>query len=319
MNVLQDCLLHLTTGSQPVRGGGVELLDQTERARIAYKNLATYKSDFQSYGEKFAPFAKRIEASVLRMQSKINFHMVKLPEGDERFVQNSDELMQALMDGFEYNHKKHSHFPVNFENPCSEILLDEWGTTVLPSEARVIRSGSPYPKFLNSAQHRLLIRAIYRWLHPCNKDSLVVESLAHIKISKTMLQKLKNMSHNVRVTEMIYMFYNENKRVNYWHEIRQMRENLRGEKNVRLFAEGVAIFIEDAIGPKHPMLPAWRTDTVLSILRTIRETEDFSGMPILADALGDAGCTDEALLSHYRNPDAKFSLASWIFKATGLI
>jgi hypothetical protein len=32
------------------------------------------------------------------------------------------------------------------------------------------------------------------------------------------------------------------------------------------------------------------------------ESRDFSAMPILADALEDAGCTDEAILTHCRGP-----------------
>jgi hypothetical protein len=32
------------------------------------------------------------------------------------------------------------------------------------------------------------------------------------------------------------------------------------------------------------------------------DSRDFSAMPILADALQDAGCTDEAILTHCRGP-----------------
>lgn len=46
--------------------------------------------------------------------------------------------------------------------------------------------------------------------------------------------------------------------------------------------------------------PAWRTDTVLAIARHARETRTFGGLPVLADALQDAGCDDEPLLAHLR-------------------
>jgi hypothetical protein len=45
---------------------------------------------------------------------------------------------------------------------------------------------------------------------------------------------------------------------------------------------------------------AWRTSTVLALAKHVDESGDFSVMPILADALQDAGCADEQLLGHCR-------------------
>ncbi len=47
---------------------------------------------------------------------------------------------------------------------------------------------------------------------------------------------------------------------------------------------------------------AWQTDTVTAIARGMYESRDFSGMPILADALQDAGCDNEEVLNHCRQP-----------------
>lgn len=47
-------------------------------------------------------------------------------------------------------------------------------------------------------------------------------------------------------------------------------------------------------------LPEWRTSTVLALAEQMYEARDFSAMPILADALQDAGCTDDAILTHCR-------------------
>lgn len=44
----------------------------------------------------------------------------------------------------------------------------------------------------------------------------------------------------------------------------------------------------------------WRTDTVVSLAAAIDETLDYDRMPILADALEDAGCTSLAVLEHCR-------------------
>lgn len=47
---------------------------------------------------------------------------------------------------------------------------------------------------------------------------------------------------------------------------------------------------------------SWRTGTAVSLARQMYESQDFSAMPILADALQEAGCADEQLLTHCRGP-----------------
>jgi hypothetical protein len=46
--------------------------------------------------------------------------------------------------------------------------------------------------------------------------------------------------------------------------------------------------------------PAWRTATVLAIARTVAEQCDFAALPVLADALEEAGCTSAVVLAHCR-------------------
>jgi hypothetical protein len=46
--------------------------------------------------------------------------------------------------------------------------------------------------------------------------------------------------------------------------------------------------------------PAWRSETVLALARAIEAEKAFDRMPILADALQDAGCEDVVLLRHCR-------------------
>jgi hypothetical protein len=48
--------------------------------------------------------------------------------------------------------------------------------------------------------------------------------------------------------------------------------------------------------------PQWRTDAVLALAGQGYEARDFSAMPILADALQDAGCEDADILDHCRGP-----------------
>jgi hypothetical protein len=46
--------------------------------------------------------------------------------------------------------------------------------------------------------------------------------------------------------------------------------------------------------------PELRTDTALSLARQMYDSRNFSAMPILADALQDAGCDNDDVLAHCR-------------------
>ncbi len=52
-----------------------------------------------------------------------------------------------------------------------------------------------------------------------------------------------------------------------------------------------------------PLALAWNDGTVPRIAQGIYVDRAFGRMPILHDALLDAGCTDEVLLTHCRNPE----------------
>jgi hypothetical protein len=48
------------------------------------------------------------------------------------------------------------------------------------------------------------------------------------------------------------------------------------------------------------VLPAWRSDTTVALSRRMYEARDFGALPILADALQDAGCDNADILDHCR-------------------
>ena len=48
--------------------------------------------------------------------------------------------------------------------------------------------------------------------------------------------------------------------------------------------------------------PAWRTSDALALANAMYSNRDIGAMPILADALQEAGCDDEDVLSHCREP-----------------
>ena len=76
--------------------------------------------------------------------------------------------------------------------------------------------------------------------------------------------------------------------------------------------------VRDVVGnPFAPVafLPAWRTSTALGVATEIYDTRDFTAMPILADALQDAGCDVDDVLSHCRDPHATHVRGCWVVDA----
>lgn len=49
------------------------------------------------------------------------------------------------------------------------------------------------------------------------------------------------------------------------------------------------------------MSPEWRTSTVVALCRRMLDSREFDVLPILADALEDAGCQDSELLATFRD------------------
>lgn len=68
-----------------------------------------------------------------------------------------------------------------------------------------------------------------------------------------------------------------------------------------------ADLVREVVGnPFRPVAfsPSWRTDTTVALARQMYESREFSAMPILADALQDAGCDNPDILSHCRDEKA---------------
>jgi hypothetical protein len=78
-----------------------------------------------------------------------------------------------------------------------------------------------------------------------------------------------------------------------------------------------AAIVRDVLGnpfvkPKPKIKSAWRTDTVLALAKQIYVAEEFGAMPILADALQDAGCDNEHILSHCRDTTQVHVRGCWV-------
>jgi hypothetical protein len=76
-------------------------------------------------------------------------------------------------------------------------------------------------------------------------------------------------------------------------------------KTIRGYQTNPAHYLRDIFGnPFRPVTlnPSWLTSTVLALAQQMYDSRDFSPMPILADALQDAGCDNEEILNHCRQP-----------------
>jgi hypothetical protein len=58
--------------------------------------------------------------------------------------------------------------------------------------------------------------------------------------------------------------------------------------------------------------PGWRTSDVVALTLGMNESRDFTAMPILADALQDAGCDNEDILNHCRDASATHVRGCWV-------
>ena len=56
---------------------------------------------------------------------------------------------------------------------------------------------------------------------------------------------------------------------------------------------------------------SWRTEAVVGLARGMYKSRDFGPMPLLADALEDAGCSDAAVLAHCRG-DGPHVRGCWV-------
>ena len=80
------------------------------------------------------------------------------------------------------------------------------------------------------------------------------------------------------------------------------------------FADRAAPLVRDIVGD--PFLPAtfdpaWRTADVVGVAEAAYEGRAFDRLPVLADALMDAGCADEDILAHCRS-DGPHVRGCWV-------
>jgi hypothetical protein len=75
-----------------------------------------------------------------------------------------------------------------------------------------------------------------------------------------------------------------------------------GHSGAEAFAVQPPLLREIFGNPFQPVAfdPEWRTETAVALAKQMYEAREFGAMPILADALQDAGCDNEDVLAHGR-------------------
>ncbi|QJW94507.1 hypothetical protein [Frigoriglobus tundricola] len=61
-----------------------------------------------------------------------------------------------------------------------------------------------------------------------------------------------------------------------------------------------------------PFAPSWRTSDAIALARGAYADRAFDRLPILADALQDAGCNDEDILNHCRDTKTSHARGCWV-------
>jgi hypothetical protein len=75
------------------------------------------------------------------------------------------------------------------------------------------------------------------------------------------------------------------------------------------------ILVRDIFGnPFRPVTfgPAWQTSTAMALAQSMYDARDFAAMPVLADALEEAGCDLPDVLSHCRDPKSVHVRGCWV-------
>jgi hypothetical protein len=90
--------------------------------------------------------------------------------------------------------------------------------------------------------------------------------------------------------------------------------NVAERKELSLLRDEIFGPSPDSPVPIAPAWLRWNCQTIPAIARRIYEERAFHDMPILGDALEDAGCTDATILDHCRSERPHY-LGCWVVDA----
>lgn len=182
-------------------------------------------------------------------------------------------------------------------------------------------TSQPFHKKIHKAQLKYIARDLFIWcFEATSPNGLILKRIGIQKLNKTRFEKLSKKVRAPFARDILHAFYNREHKPNWWYLFRSCSAWCVTIEDEAKYVQRLAESFKDAMPPTGStttLEPKYRTSTVISLIKGIRQDEAFDRMPILADALQDAGYEREELLERYRNPDAVFTLGSWIFRATG--
>jgi hypothetical protein len=137
---------------------------------------------------------------------------------------------------------------------------------------------------------RKLLRAAFKEMHPSTRFSALVETFAELTDDT-----LEGFEHMLMSAEKVLR--------------KALGKGFQHEKRI------LSALLRDIFGnPFRPVAfdPAWRTFTAIGLAQTMYDSREFNAMPILADALQDAGCEDDVILSHCRDENGIHVRGCWV-------
>jgi hypothetical protein len=90
---------------------------------------------------------------------------------------------------------------------------------------------------------------------------------------------------------------------------------IQTKRGVEQARDDQLIILRDIFGnPFRPVAfaPAWRTSTAIALAQQMYDSRDFAAMPILADALEDAGGDSDDVLNHCRDAAQVHVRGCWV-------
>lgn len=202
------------------------------------------------------------------------------------------------------------------------VVSDYFYTCKATSKRAFLALGSPFEPQIHKAQYKYIGRDMLLWMFgPDSPDNSLLKRLGHGPLNKTRFQKFDKKLKQREARQVLLAFYSRKTQVGWWAVFRAMTGSLATAQDEDKFKYRLCHLLWGARYPEGtPSLPMeFRTTTVIGILQGIRQTEDFHRMPILADALQDAGYDQEDVLKRLRDPESIFSLGDWLFKTTGIL
>ncbi len=101
---------------------------------------------------------------------------------------------------------------------------------------------------------------------------------------------------------------------NIWPEAAQAAGDAAHAAAEQMFANVLRCLFCNSFRPTS-FEPAWLTPTVLALTAQMYDSRDFGAMPILADALQEAGCDNDDVLCHCRDTSTPHARGCWVVDA----